>query len=282
LRLYFKLKEIKDHLVFGMYNMGENLVGFVNDNIDNILIGGFLGVKELGYYTIAWQIAVFPTTRLCPVIIQISYPIIAKIKDSLEGLKQAYLKITVFIAYCIIPLLVGLFLMASNVIPLLYGQGWEDTVPLVKIFSVMGILFSFMYSTSPVAYLTGKPNYLFYRNVLLLAVKVPVIYFAARTYGLTGIALAFLATTVVSLVLNFVLVQKMLGSFFIALGKDLIKPILFSIAMAAVILFYKYYVGNTGVINTIVQIALGGLVYAGLTLKYKLSFAEIKNLRQAL
>jgi len=279
---YFNLPEIKEFLIFGMYNIGENVVGFFNGNIDNILIGGLLGVKPLGYYTIAWQIAVFPVTRLCPVIIQTAYPIMAKLKDNIEDLKRAYLKIVDFIACCLIPLLIGLFLMAFNVVPLIYGARWASTVPLVKIFVFMGIFSCLMYPTSPVANSTGKPNYLFYRNLLMLIIKVPLICVIARPYGLIGIAYGFLVTTFVSLVLNFLLIQKLIGSFFMRFLKDIIKPLLFSLAMAVAILLYKYFIGDTGVVNTVVQIALGGAVYAALTLKFKLSFDEIKNLRQSL
>ncbi|RZA00366.1 MAG: colanic acid exporter [Sphingobacteriaceae bacterium] len=279
---HFKLGEIKEHLTFGIYNIGENVVGFVTGNIDNILIGGLLGVKQLGIYTIAWQIAVYPTTRLCPVIIQISYPIMAKVKDNIAYLKSSYLKMTSFISYCIFPLLVGLFLTAFNVIPLIYGPGWDNTIPLVKIFAFMGILFSLMYTTPPVAYLTGKPNYLFYKNLVMLVVRVPVIYVAAQMYGLTGIAVGFLITTILSLVLNFYMVKKMVGSFYMELIQDHVKPVLFSLAMAVVILLYKYFIGDAGLVHTLIQISLGGLVYAGLVLKYKLSFAEIKNLRSSL
>lgn len=280
--LYFNLREIKEHLIFGIYNIGENVVGFVNGNIDNILIGGLLGVKPLGYYTIASQIAVYPITRLCPIIIQTSFPIMAKIKDNIDDLKRAYLKIVDFISCCITPLMIGLFLTAANVIPMIYGPGWEITVPLVKIFVLMGVITCMMYPTSPVAYLTGKPNYLFYRNLVVLVIKVPIIYVAARWYGITGTAIGFLIAAVFSVTLNFLLVQKLIGSFFGSLLKDLVKPLFFSAAMTAVILLYKYLVGDTGTINTIAQIVLGGSVYVGLILKYKVSFNEIRNLKSSL
>jgi lipopolysaccharide exporter len=206
----------------------------------------------------------------------------AKIKDNIEDLKRAYLKMTDFIAFCIIPLLIGLFLTAANVIPLIYGPGWEATVPLVKILAFMSIFSSLMYTTPPVAYLTNKPNYLFYKNLAVLVIRVPVIYLSAITYGLTGVAIGFLITIIISLMLEFYMVKKMIGSFLMPLVKELIKPVLFSVAMAVIILLYKYFIGDAGLAHVVAQIVLGGLVYAVLTLKYKLSFAEIKNLRQSL
>ena len=279
---YFKLKEIKQHLIFGIYNIGDSLLGFANSNMDTILIGGLLGVKELGYYTIASQIAIYPVARICPIIIQICYPIMARMKENLEQLKGAYMKILDFLSYINIPLLIGLFLMAPNVIPMIYGPGWENTVPLIEIFVFTGISFCLQYPLSTIAYSTGKPNLLFYLNLATAIVKFPVIYFMANYYGIMGIAYGFLITTTVSLVFNFYLIKFMVGSFMDIFLKNIAKPVLFSFIMAIFILLYKEFIGNTGTIHTIAQIILGGLIYVGLTLKYKISLTEVKNLRAAL
>lgn len=279
---HFNLKEIKDHMVFGLYNIGDSLLSFVNGNMDTILIGGLLGVKQLGYYTIASQIAVYPVARICPIIVQICYPIMAKMKHDLGQLKKAYLMVVDFLSYTNIPLLIGLYLMAGNVIPVIYGPGWEETVPLIRIFVFMGIFSCLLYPLSTIAYSTGKPSLLFYFNLVTAILKFPLIYFMAHSYGITGIAVAFLIMTFISLILNFFLIQFMIGDFMKMFLANIAKPLLFSFAMAVVIVTYKYFVGDTGIINMIIQIALGGLVYAGLTLKFKLSFSELMNLRKSL
>lgn len=279
---YFNLKQIKEHLRFGIFNIGDSVVGFVNNNLDTILIGGLLDVKQLGYYTIASQIAVYPVSRLCPIIIQISYPIMAKIKDNLEQLKGAYLKIIDFLTFVNIPLLVGLYLMAENVIPLIYGPGWESTVPLIRIFVFMSMFSCMMYPLSSVAYSTGKPNLLFYLNIVTLIIKFPIIYVVAINYGIIGIAIGFLLTSFISLVLNFILIHHMLGSFIERLLRNLTKPILFSLIMATAIMIYKHLIGDLGPVHTIIAIALGGMIFGILTLKYKLSFTELVNLKKSL
>ena len=279
---HFNLKEIKDHMVFGLYNIGDSLLSFVNGNMDTILIGGLLGVKQLGYYTIASQIAVYPVARICPIIVQICYPIMAKMKDDLGQLKKAYLMVVDFLSYTNIPLLIGLYLMAGNVIPVIYGHGWEETIPLIRIFVFMGIFSCLLYPLSTIAYSTGKPSLLFYFNLITAILKFPLIYFMAHSYGITGIAVAFLIMTFISLILNFFLIQFMIGDFMKMFLANIAKPVIFSFAMAVVIVAYKYFIGDTGIVNMIIQMALGGLVYAGLTLKYKLSFSELMNLRKSL
>lgn len=278
---YFNLKEIKEHLMFGVYNIGDSLLSFANSNMDTIMIGGLLGVKQLGYYTIASQLAVYPVSRISPIITQITFPIMAKMKGNLEQLKGAYLKILDFLTYVNVPLLIGLYLMAVNVIPLIYGPGWDPTIPLIRIFVFMGIFSCISYPLSTLAYSTGRPNLLFYLNLVTAAIKFPLIYFMATHYGVMGIAVGFCIMSFITMIFAFMLTQYMVGDFMKRFLENFAKPALFSVAMAAVILLYKHFIGDTGIVHTCVQIGLGGAVYGLLTLKYKFSFAEIKNLKGA-
>jgi lipopolysaccharide exporter len=187
--LYFKINRIKDHLKFGAFNVADSLLGFANTNIDSILIGGILGVNSLGYYTIAYQIAVYPVVRICPIITQICYPLIAKMKDNMDGLRRAYLAMTDFIFFVNIPLLGGLFIMAPYVIPLIYGDNWIQSVPLTQILVFMSAFMCIQYSLSPIVYTKGKPNYLFYLNLITFIIKMPAIYLLAINYGVNGCGL---------------------------------------------------------------------------------------------
>jgi len=279
---YFKLREIKDHLIFGIYNIGDSLLSFANSNLDTIIIGGLLGVKQLGYYTIAAQIAIYPVARICPIIVQIAYPIMAKFKDNIPQLKSAYLKVLDLMMYCISPLLFGLFMLAGNVIPYIYGKGWEPTIPLVHIFVFMGLFTSMVYPLSTLVYSTGKPKLLFYLNLFTLIIKFPLIYILGTHFGVRGIAYGILASSFFAMLANFYIIKVIAGSFMDELIPNTAKPIFFSLVMAGAILAYKYLLGDTGVVHMIVQIALGGLIYLAFTLKYKFSFQDLKNLRTAI
>lgn len=280
-QLFFNLRLAKDHLRFGIVNIGDSLLGFANSNMDTIIIGGLLGVKELGYYTIAAQIAIYPVARICPLILQICYPIMAKMNENVEQLKRAYLQIVDFLSFCNIPLLIGLFMVAGNVVPLIYGEGWEPTVPLIKIFIFTSIFSCLAFPLSTVAYSRGKPSLLFYLSLVTLAIKFPLIYVFARMYGIYGIAYGILISSFVSLMLNFFFVHQMVGSYFKSLMKNLFKPAVFSLIMSLFIITYKEVVGNEGLMHTLIQILIGGAVYGILTLKFKIGLSEIRSLRKA-
>ncbi|WP_338874058.1 MOP flippase family protein [Spirosoma sp. SC4-14] len=280
--LAFDLKNVQEHLRFGIYNLGDGLLGFIQANSDSIFIGGMLGVKMLGYYTIAYQLSVFPISKLNPIILQVAYPILAKMKDSNDALKNSYLKILDFISYCNMPLLAGLFITADSVVPLIYGPGWDMTVDLIKIFVFVSILSCLSHPLFTLAFSKGKPNLLFYLNLVTLIVKIPLVYWMGNTWGVMGIATAFLLATLFNLIANFLLVHYLIGNFWEDFLKNIAKPTLFCLIMIGIIYAYKILIGNDGIINTGVEIALGGITYLALTLAYKLSFSELKAYRQAL
>lgn len=279
---FFNLRDVKEHLRFGLFNLGDGLLGFIQSNSDTIFIGGMLGVKMLGYYTIAYQLAIFPIGKLNPIILQVAYPILAKMKDNTANLKQSYLKILDFISYCNLPLLAGLYITAESVVPLFYGPGWEKTIELIRIFVFVGAFTCLSHPLFTLAFTKGKPNLLFYLNLGTLFVKIPLVYLLGTYYQVTGIAVAFLLATFLNLVVNFLIVHSLIGDFVAPFLRSLAKPLLFCLLMVGAVSIYKMVVGYAGLGNMLAEIAIGGTIYAGLTLAYKLSFAEIKMYRQAL
>ncbi len=278
----FNLDKVKDHLRFGLFNMGDGFLGFIQFNSDNIFIGGMLGVKMLGYYTIAYQLAIFPITKLNPIILQVAYPILAKMKDNTADLKKSYLKILDFISYCNLPLLAGLFITADSVVPLIYGPGWEKTIDLIHIFVFVGIFTCLSHPLFTLVFTKGKPSLLFYLNLGTLIIKIPLVYLFGTYWGVTGIALAFLIATLLNMIANFAIAHSLIGDFVGDFLRDIAKPIVFCLIMVGVIYAYKIFVGNEGLVNTLIEVGLGGATYALLTLAYKLSFSELKSYRQAL
>jgi len=275
--LHFRLSIIKDHLKFGIFNVGEGLIYFIQGNSDNIAIGGLLGVKALGYYTIASQLTIFPISRLNPIILQVAYPILAKMKEDASSLKKSYLKILDLITYLNFPLLAGLFITAESVVPLIYGPGWEQTIDLIKIFTFVSIFTCLSHPLFTLVYSKGRPDLLFYLNLATLVFKLPLLYLFGKTWGVTGIAYAYLTATFINMALSFFIVQYLVGNFMKEFIINIYKPILFCLLMIAMVAIYQNYFGYIGIIHTIAEVIVGGTVYCILTLLYKISFEQLKS-----
>lgn len=278
--LNFNFSKVKEHLKFGIFNFGDGIIGFVQANWDNIIIGRLLGVQVLGYYTLAYQLAIFPINKINPIILQVAFPVIAKLKDNASELRNLYLKILDIISYFNFPLLAGLFITVESIVPLIYGPGWEATFPLIKIFVFVSLLSCLNHPLFILAYTKGKPNLLFYLNLITLVAKIPLVYFLGKYWHITGIAVAFLLITLFNVVLNFFIVHSLIGTFIKRFFINFYKPACFCLVMILGIFLYKHFVGYVGLINAAIEIVLGGIIYLMLTLVFKFSIAEIKQIKK--
>lgn len=281
-KLHFNISEIKDHLKFGLFNLGETFVGFIQSNWDNIIIGKILGARYLGIYTLALQLGYYPISKLNPLILQVAYPLIAKLKDDESAFKKTYLQILDILSYLNYPLLAGLYITVESIVPLVYGPNWTETFPLIKIFVFVSALSCLAHPLFTIAYSKGKPKYLFYLGLVTLGLKIPLVYFLSKYWNVTGVAIAILLTTMTNLILNLMMVQSLIGNYFKTFINNLLKPVAFCLIMVFFVFLYKYIFGYEGLFNTIMQVVIGGLVYFGLTLKFKYSLAEIMDIRKSL
>lgn len=280
-RLQFAFGQIREHLRFGLYTFGDGILGFIQANYDNLFIGFILGNEMLGLYTLAYQLSVYPITKLNPIILQVAYPVLAKMQDNNAELKRSYLKILDVLSYCNMPLLAGLFITADTMVPLLYGPGWEATIHLIHIFVFVGVVLCLNHPLFTLAYTKGKPNLLFYLNLATLLVKIPLVYWLGRQYGVTGAAVAFLLATIFNLIVNFFIVRYLIGSFMGPFLRNIAQPLLFCILMIGGVAAYKTFFGYEGIANAIAEVVIGGVIYGSLTLAFKMSLQDIKGLREA-
>jgi lipopolysaccharide exporter len=213
--------------------------------------------------------------------LQVAYPILARMKDNAADLKRSYLRILDLISYCNLPLLAGLFITADGVVPVAYGPNWEPAVGLIRIFVFVALFSCLGHPLFTLAYTKGKPNLMLYLNIGTLIVKIPLVFWFAQ-WGVTGIAMAFVTATGLNLIADLWIAQSLVGPFMGAFLRNIARPLLFCGLMMGAIVAYKLLIGTGGWGHTLAQVALGGAVYAGLTLRFKLSWRELLGYRQAL
>jgi lipopolysaccharide exporter len=260
--LEFNIKEIKGYIKFGLYNMGDNILNYLSSNLDYLIIGGTLGAKALGYYTLAYQLVIFPISKLNPILTKVAFPVFSKIKNDIQLLRRGYLKVINLIALLNFPILIGLLVTSSTLIPLVYGPGWEVTINLIKILCIVGIIRSLGNPLGSLLMSQGKPELGFRLNLITLILQLPTLYYAAKFFGVYGVAIGFIFVQLINIFLNFFTVKIILGKW----SKDLLKNIyiemITSILMGILIIITKGYIIEFNlVIQLLIQVLLGIILY---------------------
>lgn len=185
-------KETKFVIVNGM-------VVYLNENLDDILVGRFLGTAGLGYYQTAYKLASAATIEVGSTVRDTLYPIYAKIIDKQNSFKklesQVQWRQIIFYAIILGP---GL-LLAKPFIELAFGQSWLIITPVLQILLISGALRGLMVAWFPVFILADQVKQNFYNNSLSTIIMILGIVWLAPRYGLVGAAWAILISVILVL-----------------------------------------------------------------------------------
>jgi len=176
--LFFCLRDVKDLLKFGAFQMGEKTINFFSANIDKILIAKFLGMQAVGFYSLAWNLMVFPLTKINPIVNRVAYPVYAKLQKDKKALSSYFLLSVHALSLLAIPILCFVFFYSSQIVTLVYGQNWTKTAEIIKVLAFVGILKAVGNPGGSLILAMGRPDIGFWWNVFWTVLLT-------GTYGLT-------------------------------------------------------------------------------------------------
>ncbi|MCD5406439.1 MAG: MOP flippase family protein [Desulfotomaculum sp.] len=136
----FKISDIRSFVSFGLYQLGERTINFLNSKLDTILIGSLLGAQALGFYTLAWNLIIQPLQKLNPIITRVAFPVFAKLQDDNARLKRGYMSTLNILSAMNFPYFFGLAVVAPLLVPVVFGMQWLPSILLMQILCVVGLL----------------------------------------------------------------------------------------------------------------------------------------------
>lgn len=138
-RFEFHWWAIKNLIGFSSNFLGTRMLNYWARNLDNLLIGRFLGMDTLGVYGRAYSVMMFPLTNVSRVISRVMFPSFSLIQDDKQRVKELYMKITRTIALITFPLMFGLFVLVEPFVIVVYGRKWTEMIPILQILCLLGI-----------------------------------------------------------------------------------------------------------------------------------------------
>lgn len=231
--LAFRHREIGPMLSFGLFQMGERTVNYVNLQIDTIIIGKLLGVEALGIYNVAKNLALRPAQIINPVVTRVAFPVMAKVQDDIPRLRQIYLKTVNYLGSVNFPVYILIALTAEPLIGLLFGERWHESVALLQILSFYGALRATGNPIGSLQLARGRADLGFYWNVAMFLI-MPVVVYLGSLQGIDGVAYALVAAGVVlSFPGWYYMVSPLCGAGFYEYFKQIGQPLLIALFSGA-------------------------------------------------
>jgi O-antigen/teichoic acid export membrane protein len=166
-----------------------NLIFFISQTLDQILIGRFLGPASLGFYRQAYQLVMAPSEQIMYPINFVSESALSKLQNDPIRYRQYYVKILSALSFITIPMMLFVFIHAKDVVLALFGENWTQSIEILQILALGAVIRPILSTTGFVMLTSGKT-----RRYLILGAVQAIILTVALIIGLNwqlrGVSLA--------------------------------------------------------------------------------------------
>jgi len=197
-KFLFHLNEVKDVSSFSLNLTGFSIFNYFARNADYLLIGLYLGAQDLGYYTFAYRILLFPLQSISAVISRVLYPVLSGVQDDNKRFASAYLKITGSIAFVTFPLMAGVWALAEPVTLALFGEQWRPVIILIIILAPVGLIQSIGTTVGLIYQAKGRTDLMFRWGIGAGTLTI-IAFMIGLNWGISGVAIAYAITSFILL-----------------------------------------------------------------------------------
>ena len=262
----FSYRHGKELFSFGINITGSALLNFFNRHTDDILIGYYLGSVALGYYTVAYRILTILTQLMLGVMSKVALPLFSKLQSDSVKMRQAFYSGSQVASLVAFPICLGMFVAADKIIPLMFGDKWMPSVPVMRILVFIALLHTVQGVCGPVLISMNKPNWGLKVNFFNTIANVVSFVLVVRL-GIVAVAVAYVVRGYVFFPIRLILVKKLIHIQYSTYLRRLLPAVSCTALMVGALLLLKFLVD--GWVPSYVFLGLYGilgiLVY-GLTL----------------
>ena len=264
-KFLFRWHLVKELLGFGLNLTGFNFVNYFSRNLDNLLIGKFLGSGPLGFYNLAYRILLFPLSNISSVIGRVMFPALSAIQDNKRKVRTVYIKATRCIAAVTFPLMIGLLVLAPQLIILVFGTQWERSIFLVQVLALVGLIQSIGTLNGNVYLSQGRTDLQFRIGTIFSIITAFFIIIGLR-WDVEGVTVAYAIATFLLVYPGFIIPFRLIDLKFSYFIKQLSSIFFAAIGMGGVVFALRMFLVMTLeasiLVTLLTSVIMGVISYA--------------------
>jgi PST family polysaccharide transporter len=189
--------------------VGADLINYISDNSDKLLVARYLGPTPLALYSLAHRALVFPLVTMGKSADRVIFPVISRLQHDPPRVARVFLEASQGVSLAVVPLMVTAILAAPLGVPLVFGEAWAPAVVPFQLLAAHAIFFLLVLLTNPVVWAAGKTNWEFWWSIFTTIVAFASFAIGLK-WGITGVAAAFLVLGFLLNPIRFVMVQRLI------------------------------------------------------------------------
>lgn len=230
---------VKEVIPYSSKIFGTNLFIFFNNNIDNFMIGKFLGSRQLGLYSISYQWSVLARFYISGSINKVLFPEVSSNNSDIEKVKNIFINVTNTVSFLTFPFCLGLLAISSDFIMILYGSKWEESIKVLQILLMIGTITSIGTLSGSLFQGLGKPEVEFRFNIISFIFNAFFIFVGIK-WGLLGVALSIFISAGLLEIYKIFILSKLINVTVIEYISSFLPNLFSSVIMSvATIIFNK-------------------------------------------
>ncbi|KAA3658318.1 MAG: hypothetical protein DWQ10_11445, partial [Calditrichaeota bacterium] len=206
-KLHFDREAARELFSFGLMVFIRNLFRYGADNAANFAVLKVLGGGALGIYEKAFGLMRLPQKHLTKGMNSVVFAAIARIQDEPERVRAAFRKVILSVSLISFPILGGMAVVAPNLVPVLLGDQWLETIVPLQIMCVAGILLTIDPFITSVLTATGYVKFTAMRRSIEF-VLIASAAFVGVQFGLPGVAAAVLIVAFIIMIIMITIITR--------------------------------------------------------------------------
>jgi teichuronic acid exporter len=258
----FNLAPLRKIFSFSIYQFLFSFINYFSRNLDTLIIGKYFNLKQLGYYDKSYRLMMIPLQNVTQVITPVMQPILSTLQEDKLELARKYNQIIKLISTLSFPLSIFLFYSGGELIRIVYGDNWNEAIPIFRILS-LSLSFQMILSTSGAIYQSGNATKYLFLNGILNTISTVTGFIIAAFYfrTLSAMAWAWNITLFINIFTSYYIIYKLVLK---APIKDvlakLLVPLCCALTLTLILHLYSYNFQLQDLISLIIKFSLSLVV----------------------
>lgn len=228
----YSWKSFREFFSFGSRLAASSILDCIYNNLYLIVIGKAFNASDLGYYTRANQFASFPSSNLTGILQRVTFPVLCKIQNDDQHLRDIYIKFLRIAAFVIFPLMISLAAIAKPLVLVLLNQKWEFAAVLLQILCLSMMWFPIHAINLNLLQVKGRSDLFLRLEVIKKGVGVAILC-ATIPFGLIVMCWGLVLYSLLALIINTHFTGKLINVGFFRQMGDIFPILLYSLVMGA-------------------------------------------------
>ena len=239
-RFHWSKEATQEIVRFGKWIFFSSAVQFFAQQTDRLFLGKFIGLSELGIYTVAIALADLGATVVTRLTYQIFFPLFSRVhRDEPHRLQEVYYRTRLAMDAVTLPAAGVLFVIAPWVIDLLYDQRYEQAGWMLQILTLRVAFTCIVVPCETCLFSMGHSYFGFLKSVTRAVWMIVGLPLGFHWYGMQGVVWVTALSEMPALL---ILIPAFARKGIFLVRRELLVPVFFGLG-----------VGIAGIIGKLIQ-----------------------------